>query len=185
MFYFLAILAGTFLVVILASAWNQKKLHSHEDLFGVVELMLPVNTDRMQGLFDPAEEWNLRSRNTPEAFKTIQGNRRRLAIQYASHMYRNARLLQRLGRAALRKAREPEALTGRMLLNAGVAVRMRSCLLLIFLRLQQVLYTGSNLSATRDVVNDLLPEYKEMLRVASSLSRSIDPKLHDSLIGVL
>jgi hypothetical protein len=174
------------MIVMFASVLNQKRLlSSDEDLFSLIQLMLPVNLDRMQELFDPAAEWNLRSRNSPEAFKLIQRNRRRLAIQYASHMYRNAHILQRLGYAGIRSGRLDRVLKGKMVVDAGVPVRLRSALLLVFLRFQQMVYTGSNLSCVRDVVKDLLPEYGDMLRAASNLSQDLDPKLHENLTGVL
>jgi hypothetical protein len=73
---------------------------------------------------------------------------------------------------------------GKMLLDASVAVRMRSALLLVFLRFQQLVYTGSDMSAVRDIMKDLLPDYEHMLEVASDLSQALDPKLHRELIRV-
>jgi hypothetical protein len=185
MAYFVTILACSLLVVMVVSARNQRRPRFDEDLHGIIQLLLPVNVERMQELFDPAEEWSLRAKNSPEAFKMVQRNRRKLAIQFASHMYRNAGLLQRLGRAGMRRRGDSHAVTGKLLVDAGVAVRMRSFLLLFFLRLQQVLYTGSNLSAVKDAAVDLLPEYDEMLRVAFNLSKVIDPRLHQDFMGAL
>src|SRR5690348_5432099 len=186
MFYLAVFLSCSFLVVMLALARKQRRfLHLQDDVFGLVPLMLPVDRDRMQELFDPAEEWNLRAKNTPQAFKAIQANRRRLAIQYASHMYRNAGLLQRLGGAGLRSGNRERILLGRMLMDAGVAVRLRSALLLLFLRLEQLVYARSYLSAVRDVVKDLLPDYDHLLKVASDLSRAMDSNLHQNLMSAL
>jgi hypothetical protein len=170
----------------LALAHKQNRfLHFQEDVFGLVPLLLPVDRERMRELFDPAEEWDLRVRNTPQALKAIQANRRRLAIQYASHMYRNAGLLQRLGGAGLRSRKRDRIVLGKMLMDAGVAVRLRSALLLLFLRVEQLLYTRLHLSAVRDIVKDLLPDYNHMLKVASDLSLAMDSNLHQDLMRVL
>lgn len=186
MYYFAIFVSLSYLAVMLALARKQGRFRrSQEDIFGLVPLMLPVDRERMRELFDPAEEWNLRARNTPEAFKAIQRNRRRLAIQYASHMYRNAGLLQRLGGSGMRCGRRDEALLGKMLLDAGVAVRLRCALLLAFLRFQQLVYTASCLNSIRDIVKDLLPDYNEMLTVASDLSQAMDATLHHDLMRAL
>lgn len=185
MFYFVTFLACSLLGVMAVSARKQRRLSPPEDLYGIVQLLLPVNPERMRELFDPAEEWNLRAGNSPEAFKVVQRNRRKLAIQLASHMYRNAGLLQRLGRAALSNPKGSQVVTGKMLVDAGVAVRLRSFLLLFFLHLQQFFHAGSSLSAVKDIARDLLPEYGEMLRVAANLSDGLDPTLHQSLMGAL
>ncbi|HET9282261.1 MAG TPA: hypothetical protein VFR24_09900 [Candidatus Angelobacter sp.] len=186
MYYLVAFVSLSYLVVMLALARKQDRFRrSQEDIFGLVPLMLPVDRERMRELFDPAEEWNLRARSTPEAFKAIQSNRRRLAIQYASHMYRNAGLLQRLGGAGMRRGRRDEVLLGKMLLDAGVAVRMRCLLLLAFLRFQQLVYTASYLNSIRDIVKDLLPDYDEMLTVAFDLSQALDANLHRDLMQSL
>lgn len=186
MYYLVAFLGCSFLVVMLAMAHKQNRfLRLQDDVFGLVPLMLPVDRERMRELFDPAEEWDLRARNTRPAFKAIQANRRRLAIQYASHMYRNAGLLQRLGGAGLRSRNRGQILLGKMLLDAGVAVRLRCALLLLFLRLEQFVYTGSYLSAVKDAVKDLLPDYDHMLKVASDLTQVMDSGLHQNLMRVL
>jgi hypothetical protein len=40
------------------------------------------------------------------------------------------------------------------------------------------------MSAVRDIMKDLLPDYEHMLEVASDLSQALDPKLHRELIRV-
>src|SRR5579864_923525 len=158
--YLVAVLAFSFIVVMLASVRNQNQLfRSNQDLFGLIQLILPVNRDRMRELFDPAEEWNLKTRNGSEAFKLIQRNRRKLAIRYASHMYRNASILQKIGYATIRSNKPDRVLKGKTVVDTGVPVRLRSVVLLAFLRFQQLTYTGSSLSAVRDIVKDLMPEY--------------------------
>jgi hypothetical protein len=185
MYYFVVFLSCSFIVVMFVLARRQNRLlHRQEDVLGLPPLMLPVNCERMRDLFDPAQEWNLRAKNGTRGFKTIQANRRRLAIQYATHMYRNAGLYQRIGGAGLRSGNRDRVLMGKMLLDASVAVRMRSALLLVFLRFQQLVYTGSDMSAVRDIMKDLLPDYEHMLEVASDLSQALDPKLHRELIRV-
>lgn len=186
MYYLVAFLSCSLLLVLLALARKQKRFwQSEEDIFGLVPLMLPVNRDRLQQLFDPAEEWNLRAQSGVETFRVIQRNRRQLAIQYASHMYRNAGLLQRLGGAGIRGGKKERALLGKVLLDVAVAVKMRSALLLVFLRFQQLVYTGSYMSAVRDIVKDLVPEYDEMLSAAFELSNVLSPRLHEDLMQVI
>ena len=186
MLYFVAFLSCSCLLAMLALIHNQNKiLYGQEDVFGLVPLLLPVEADSMQELFDPAGEWNLRAKVSLEVFKVMQRNRRRLAVQYATHMYRNAGLLQRLGRAAMRTGKTDRILLGKILVEAGFAVKMRSSLLLVFLRFQQLVYTASQMSAVRAIVHDLLPEYQEMRLAALNLSRAMDPKLHEDLTRVL
>lgn len=184
--YLVAVLAFSFIVVLFASVRNQNQLFkSHEDLFGLIQLLLPVNLDRFRELFDPAQEWNLKVRHSSEAFKLIQRNRRKLAIRYATNMYRNAHILQKIGYAAIHSNNPDRALRGKIVVDAGVPVRLRSVLLLLFLRFQQFTYTACGLSAVRDIAKDLLPEYSDLVNVASSLSRELDPKLHESLIELI
>lgn len=185
MFYFVILLACSLLIVMTVSAHNQRKARRDEDLYGIIPLMLPVNTERMRELFDPAEEWTLRSKNSRKTFTIIQHNRRKLALQYALHMYRNAGILQRLGRAAMRMNKESHLAVGRLLVDAGVAVRMHSFFLLFFLHLQQLLYAGSNLSAAKTLATDLLPEYSDMLSVASRVSQILGPGLYQNLVSTL
>lgn len=184
--YLVAALAFSFIVVLLASVrGHNQHFKSNEDLFGLIELMLPVNRDRMRELFDPAQEWNLKARIGTEAFKSIQRNRLKLAIRYATHMYRNAHILQKLGYAAMRSRNPERVLKGKLLVDAGVPVRLRSALLLIFLRFQQLTRTARHLSALRDIVKDLLPEYSHLVDIASNLSRELDPRLHENLLALL
>ena len=185
MYYLVAALSCFLAVAMLASIRVQGRLHSDADLFGLIRLLLPVDADTMRRLFDPSEEWNLRARNGPEMFRLIQVNRRKLAIQYASHMFRNANILQRVGYAGRRSHRADEILKGKLLVDAGVPVRLRSALLLVFLRFQQLTYASANLSCVRDIVTDLLPEWDGLLYAAFNLSRLIDPKLHAELARLL
>lgn len=186
MSYLIAALGSVFFVVMLISARYHNRLwRDGEDPFSLIELLLPVNLERMQQLFDPAEEWNLRAVNRPRVFRLIQRNRRSLAIQYASHMLRNARTLQRLGYAGMGSGKRDKILRGKILVDAGVPVRLRSLLLLAFLRFEQLTYTGSDLSVLRDIVSDLLPEYQDMLGAALALSQEMSLKLHQNLADAL
>lgn len=184
--YLVGVLAFSFIVVLIVSLRNQSQIRkSNEELFSLVQLILPVSLDRMRELFDPAEEWNLKVNSTSKDFQTVQKNRRQLAIRYAAHMYRNAQILQRLGYAGIRSRRADQVVKGKMLVDAGVPVRLRSAMLLGFLRLQQLVHTGSNLNAVRDLVKDLVPEYSALLQAASNLIQEIDPRLHESLAGLI
>lgn len=186
MFLLATVLACALMVAMLASVRIQKRLRSDKDLFGLTWLILPVDCDRVDQLFDPAEEWSLRVKNRREVFKLIQRNRRKVAIQYAFHMFRNANILQRIGYAGkYQYERTERVIKGQMLVDAGVPVRLRAALLVLFLRFQQVAYASSNLSCLRDIVRDLLPDWDNLIYAASSLSESIDPKLHRQLMGLL
>jgi hypothetical protein len=185
MAYFATVLGVFFFVAMLLSLRQQKRLRSAADLAGEVRLLLPVDAESVRELFDPAVEWSLRAKSTPHVFKLIQTNRRKLAIQQVSHMFRNARSLQRIGYAGWRSHKREEIIKGKILVDAGVPVRLRSLVLLIFLRFQQVTYTSSNLSCLRDLTNDLLPDWDELVYAASNLSRIMDPRLHAELSHLL
>jgi hypothetical protein len=161
------------------------RIHYDDELFALIPLTLQVDRQRMHELFNPAQEWKLRVKIGVVAFRAIQANRRRLAIQYASHMYRNARLFKRLAEAGMCSGKMDRVLLGKALLDAAVAVRLRSKLLLFFLRFQQLVYTGSDLNALRDIVKDLMPDYDHMAELASALSQALDPRLHDELLRLL
>lgn len=185
MYYLVAALACFLAMALLASLRVQKRLCSDADLFGLIRLLLPVDPDIMRRLFDPSEDWNLRARNRPETFRLIQINRRKLAIQYASHMFRNANILQRVGYAGRQSRKTEEIAKGKLLVDAGVPVRLRAALLLIFLRFQQLAYASANLSCVRDIVADLLPEWDELVYAALNLGRLTDPKLHAEMMRLL
>lgn len=186
MFYLVAFLSCSCVVAMLALVYNQNRiLYGPEDLFGLVPLVLPVDANSMRELFDPAQEWGLCRKIDRKMFKVVQRNRRRLALQHTSHMYRNAGLLQRVGRAAMRTRKMDHLLLGKALVSAGFAVKMISSLLMVFLRFEQLVYTASRLSALRDIVNDLLPQYEQMRIAAFDLSQVMDPKLHEELMRVL
>lgn len=183
--YCVAILAVSLFLAMLFSFRVQKRLHSQTDLIGEVRLILPVDAEAMRQLFDPSVEWNLRVRIHPETFRLIQSNRRRLAIQYASHMFHNAHILQKVGYAGALSHKPDQVIKGMMLVDAGVPVRLRSVVLLAFLRFQQLTYTGSNLGCLRDLVSDLLPDWEELVYAASGVSRMIHPRLHSEVLRML
>jgi hypothetical protein len=185
LYYLVAVLSCFLVVAMLASVRVQSRLHSDADLFGMIRLLLPVDADAMRQLFDPSEEWKLQACNRPETFKLIQINRRKLAIQYASHMFRNAHILQRVGYAGRLSRRADEIIKGKLLVDAGVPVRLRSALLLVFLRFQQLTYAGANLSSVKDIVADLLPEWDELLYAAFNLGQLMDPNLHAEMTRLL
>lgn len=185
LYYLVTALSCLLTAAMVASFRAQRRLDSDADLFGLIRLLLPVDADTMRQLFDPSVNWSLRNCNRPEMFRLIQINRRKLAIRYASHMFRNAHILQRVGYAGRQSHKAEEIIKGKLLVDAGVPVRLRSALLLVFLRFQQLTFPSANLSCVRDIVSDLLPEWDELVYAAFNLGRLMDPKLHAEMARLL
>ena len=109
-------------------------------------LLLPVDVEAFRNLVDPAEEQFLRANLPPAAFRRIQRERLRAAIEYISCTARNAAVLVRVGEAARGSSDPVVAATGGELVDSAIRLRLYAFRSMVKLYVGIVL-PGAHLSA--------------------------------------
>lgn len=88
----------------------------------------PVDLEAFRNLTDPEEEEFLRENLPTTAFRAIQRQRMRAAIEYVGGVFHNAGVLLQLGQAARRSPDARVAEAGRNLMDEAVRLRLYSVL---------------------------------------------------------
>jgi hypothetical protein len=91
---------------------------------GLASRIRPVDIEAFRNLIDPMEEEFLRSNLPPAAFKRLQRERLRAAIEYISGAASNAAVLIRMGEAARLSPETAIAEAGTRLVESGIRLRL-------------------------------------------------------------
>jgi hypothetical protein len=92
---------------------------------------VPVDTVAFQRLLDEADSEFVRRSLTPAKFRTAQRLRVRAAFSYLARVRQNAAVLLGVGEEARRATEPAEAQAGERLVQAAIAVRINSTMLML------------------------------------------------------
>jgi hypothetical protein len=162
----LIIFAVLALSVLLIAARGNAHAESFNDLMGQAK---KVDLAAFRNLTDTEEEHYLRTHLDRSAFRTVQRQRMRAAVDYLWRTAHNAALLMRIGQAARQAADPATASAGTELANRALQLRIYSLLALAKLYLNMA-FPGAQFS--RSTVAD---RYEQMCASVLNLGRLVVP----------
>ncbi len=124
-----------------------------------------VDLQAFRNLTDPADETFLRNNLPSRAFRRIQRERNRAALEYVSRVGQNSAILLRLGEAAQRSSDREVSRAGEELVS--IAIRTRAYVLLA----SMVLWIGIIMPGTRISIGRLLQSYERLRICVDTLLR--------------
>lgn len=168
-------------VALLALLWFSLRGHSKnvigaEDLVGRVRL---VDLEAFRNLTDPAQEEFLRAKLPAHAFRTIQRERNRAALEYVARVGQNSAIFLRLGEAAQRSNDREISSAGAELVSLAISTRAYVLLASIVLRIG-VIMPGTRISTGR-----LLQSYERLRTSLGTLLTIQQPASASRLTSML
>ncbi len=133
--------------------WRLVRGHSTtvHDLRDLEGCMRAVDLEAFKNLVDRSQDAYLRVHLSRRQFRRIERQRKRAAIEYLTWTASNAAVLLRVGEAARNSSDPSVASAGNRLVEAALAVRVRSMLAIVSLYVAMV-FPGTSLSVSAAVV---------------------------------
>src|SRR5215469_13548094 len=154
--------------------WRSRRVHN-VNLSDLIPSFLPVDTQALAELADPACVQRLEQEHSREELAGLQRERLRLAIDSLRRMAHNAALLQQLGYSHLHSPNQLIQSLAQEMIDAGVHVRLYSFIGLGRLHLRK--YLKLELGGARRIleINDLvssslIPAYEALKNKAGNLT---------------
>jgi hypothetical protein len=169
--------------------WRNRNVRS-VDLGDLIPSFLPVNTQALAELADPARGQGLEQESSPQDADRRRRERIRLATDSLRRMAHNAALLQQLGYSHLHSPNQLIQNLAQEMIDAGVHVRLYSFIGLA--RLQATKYLKFDLPAVRHVLDidelvstSLIPAYDSLKNKAGNLTCLKFSSLHEEFVHSL
>lgn len=163
-------------LVLFAAKGRSQPVTKLEDLAGKTR---PVDIEAFRNLIDPDEEEFLRENLSGAAFRAVQRERLRAALDYVRCTSRNAAVLLRLGEAAGRSPDPGIARAGQQLVNSALRLRLYASLSMA------KLWVGIVLPEAHLSPGKLLDNYQHLRGLASHLALMQQPARATLLSAVL
>jgi len=144
----------------------------------VATITRPVDLLAFQNLTDPAEEEFLRARLSRDAFRRVQKERLRAALEYVERAAWNAAVLLRVGEA-LRKEEPAVAAVGQEIVNAALRLRLYALLVMALLHVR-IWFPGIETS-----VQQVPARYEELRNQFARVARMRRPAQAGHLLSAL
>jgi hypothetical protein len=183
--------AGLLLLFFYAAFLNWRNRHIHDvDLGDLLPSFLPVDTQALAELANPAHEQGAQQDDSLEDLARLQRERIRVAIDSLRRMAHNAALLQQLGYSHLHSPNQLIQSLAQEMIDAGVHVRLYSFIGLARLHLRK--YLTLKLPALRHMLeiddlvsSSLIPAYDALKNKAGNLTCLKFSSLHEEFVNSL
>jgi hypothetical protein len=169
--------------------WRNRRIHS-VDLGDLLPSFLPVDTQALAELANPAHEQRLKPEGWSEDLPRVQRERIRVAADCLHRMAHNAALLQQLGYSHLHSPNQLIQSLAQEMIDAGVHVRLYSFIGLARLHLGK--YLSWELPALRHMLeiddllsSSLIPAYDALKNKAGNLTCLKFSSLHEEFVNSL
>jgi len=163
-------------LVLFAAKGRSQPVTKLEDLAGKTR---PVDIEAFRNLIDPDEEEFLQANLSGAAFRAVQRERLRAALDYVGCATHNAAVLLRLGEAALRSPDPEIARAGQQLVDSALRLRLYASLCML------KLWVGIALPEAHLSPGRLLDSYQHLRGLASHLALMQQPARATLLNAVL
>jgi len=180
--------AGVLLLFLYAAFLNLRRRQSQGvELADLMSSFLPVNQDILSDLISPEQQRLLQETYGSEELLKIYRQQVRLTIECLRRMSHNAALLQQVGYTQLRSGNQLIATLAQEMVDAGVHVRLYSCMALIVLQVRNglqwiPLFSAATASEVHHLVTaNLMPSYAQLKDKAGNLTCLKFSGLHESL----
>jgi hypothetical protein len=180
--------AGLLLLFLYAAFLNVKRRRSQKvELAELLPSFLPVNIEVLSHLISPAQQRYLQETYGQQELLRIYREQLRLTIECLRRMTHNAALLQQLGYNQLHSGNQLIADLAQEMIDAGVHVRLYSCVALIVLHLRSALNWIPMIAGSKSVQvqhllsSSLIPAYGQLKDKAGNLTCLKFSSFHDAL----
>lgn len=114
------------IAILLIGLARRRQATPINDLRGLEQRMEPLDVEAFRVLVDPRERQYLRKHLPGSAFRQVQRERMRAAVDYVNVAIANAELITRTGEALQEHGSGEEVRQGRELLQAGLSLRIKA-----------------------------------------------------------
>jgi hypothetical protein len=135
----------------------------------LVQLIKPVDLEAFRNLTEPSEEEFLRSALSPAAFRSLQRERLRAAMDYLTGVSHNAAILLQMGQVARQNPDPQMAEAGSRLTDDALRLRMYSMMAICKLSVRYA-FPETGLQAGR-----VIDRYEQLTSAALRLGRMQEP----------
>jgi hypothetical protein len=183
----IALSAGLLLLVFYTAYLNYKRRSRKVELGQMLPSFLPVDIEILRQLISPAQQRHLQETYGQQELLRIYREQLRLTIECLRRMNHNAALLQQLGYDQLQSGNQLISSLAQQMIDAGVHVRLYTCIALMVLHLRNGLSWIPMVACSRSahvqrlLSSSLIPAYADLKYKAGNLTCLKFSSFHEAL----